>query len=94
LLCGESFEYPQGLVGVVKLDDLCAVLDQRKTVPSCAGADFQDFLFTQVGNGEEIPEDPIRVRIYFFDVLFFPPESFPMVKSGFLAVLSWRDGPA
>jgi len=64
--------------GVIELEDLCPVSDESKTIAPRPGTNFQDPLALQVDNSQQIPQDPVGIRIDLVNILLRSPEPLPV----------------
>jgi hypothetical protein len=80
-IIGQPLEDPERILGVVKLNDVCPVFDEGKTIPPGASPYFKDLFSAQIALSEQVPENPVLVRIDLSDILLLLPKRLPVLAS-------------
>jgi hypothetical protein len=57
----QAFQDLQRIHGVVELDDLCPVFDERETISSGSCSDLEDTFSTKIAYPQKLPQDSVFV---------------------------------
>jgi hypothetical protein len=79
-LIGKALKNAEGALCVVKLINDGPMLNERKAVSPCAGADLQHAFPPNIGYAGQVAEDAIRIRIHTRDLLLLLPKRFPVLS--------------